>query len=251
MGWLFGWRRTTPIDDAAWRHAIAASPLARRMDAADLARLRDHVGRFLARQRLRAFGGLELGAGDWLLLAVQACIPLVRPGTQALRGWREVLVYPGEFRVRRHHHDERDGVVSEVDEVLAGEAWERGPLVLSWADVQADLASPWDGFNVIVHEMAHKLDMVDGPADGVPVLPAGIPRRTWIETFQRAYDRLSADVDRGRRTHIDPYAAESAGEYFAVVAELHYSSPATLERAEPAVAALLHRYFGASPAQRP
>lgn len=183
-----------------------------------------------------------------LLIAMQACVPVLQSGPRALRGWREILVYPGEFKVRRSHHDEHSGVVSEVDDVLIGEAWEHGPLVLSLADVQLDLEQPWDGFNVVVHEIAHKLDMLDGPPDGVPPLPRHIERRRWIEAFQRAYDNLVADVTRGRDTVIDPYAAESPDEYFAVVSELHWSQPGVLQKAEPAIAELLEAYYGVSPA---
>ncbi len=141
---------------------------------------------------------------------MQACMPALQQGPRALRGWREVLIYPGEFKVQRSHHDERSGVVSEGDDMLIGEAWEHGPLVLSLADVQLDLEHPWDGYNVVVHEMAHKLDMLDGPPDGVPPLPAHIVRRHWIVAFQRAFDHLANDVARGRETLIDAYAAESA-----------------------------------------
>src|SRR5699024_4504765 len=106
------------------------------------------------------------------------------------------------------------------------------------------LAQPFDGFNVVVHEIAHKLDMLDGAADGVPRLPQTIARREWIDTMQPAYDGLVREVDRGRDTYIDPYAAESADEYFAVVSELHFSDPDGLARAAPSVAALLARFYG-------
>lgn len=253
---MFGtwWRQITsrfdppPIPEASWRHALAACPLARLLDGSRQQALRGLVTHFLARKRFHALAGAELGEQLQLLIAMQACLPVLQLGSRSLRGWREILVYPGEFKVRRSHHDEHSGVVSEVDDVLIGEAWERGPLVLSLADVQLDLEQPWDGFNVVVHEIAHKLDMLDGPPDGVPPLPRHIERRHWIDAFQRAYDNLVADVTRGRDTAIDPYAAESPDEYFAVVSELHWSQPGVLQKAEPAIAALLEAYYGVSPA---
>jgi Mlc titration factor MtfA (ptsG expression regulator) len=187
---------------------------------------------------------VELDDARCLLIAANACLPVLHLGFDWLRGWREVIVYPGEFRVRREHHDEHTGVVTEGDDVLIGEAWERGPLVLSWADIETDLAHPHDGFNVIVHEIAHKLDMLDGASDGVPPMPDGMSRREWIDTMQSAYDRHVKATDRGRDTAIDPYAAESADEFFACVAEMHYSTPDELRTAEPALAALLARFFG-------
>jgi MtfA peptidase len=239
-----------PIPEDAWRNALAACPLAARLDHPRQQDLRRLVTHFLARKRFHALAGAELSEPLRLLIAMQACLPVLQLGPRSLHGWREILVYPGEFKVRRSHHDEHSGVVSEVDDVLIGEAWEHGPLVLSLADVQLDLQQPWDGFNVVAHEIAHKLDMLDGPPDGVPPLPGHIERRRWIDTFQRAYDNLVADVARGRSTTIDPYAAESPDEYFAVVSELHWSQPGVLQQAEPAVAALLEAYYGASPAPR-
>ncbi|MFI4957993.1 MAG: zinc-dependent peptidase, partial [Lysobacterales bacterium] len=120
-------------------------------------------------------------------------------------------------------------------------------LELLLVDVQLDLEQPWDGYNVVVHEMAHKLDMLDGPPDGVPPM-VDIPRRRWIEQFQLAYDRLVSAPPHGHDSPIDHYATESASEYFAVVSELHYSQPALLREAEPAVADLLEAFYGRSPA---
>jgi len=248
------WRRVSaylsppPLAEAPWRQALAACPLAQRLDATRQNELRQLVGIFLARKRFYALAGAELTETLRVLIAMQGCLPMLRQGPRALRGWTDILVYPGEFKVRRSHHDERTGVVTESDDVLIGEAWERGPLVLSLADVQLDLQQPWDGFNVVVHEIAHKLDMLDGPPDGVPVLPPSISRRQWIVAFQRAFDHLSDDVARGRETLIDPYATESPDEFFAVVSELHWSQPGVMRRADAAVADLLAAYYGPSPA---
>ena len=247
LDWLPGLRLPPPIDDALWRDALAACPLARRLSTGDRQQLRTHAARFLQRKRFHP-KGFELDATQRLLIALQACMPILHTGFRALRGWTGVVVYPGEFKVRHQHHDAGTGVISTGEQILNGEAWQIGPLVLSWAAVQQDLAQPWDGYNVVAHEIAHKLDMLDGPPDGVPPLPRGMSRRRWIETFQRAYDRLSRDVNGGHATTIDAYAATNPGEYFAVVSELHFSNPAQLDRAEPEIAGLLRAYYGPSPA---
>jgi Mlc titration factor MtfA (ptsG expression regulator) len=235
------------IADALWRRALGACPLARRLGPERQHQLRRLAALFLARKRFHALAGAVLDDYWRLLIAMQACLPALQQGAASLRGWREVLVYPGEFKVRRSHHDDRTGIVTAGDEGLTGETWQHGPLVLSLADVQLDLEQPWDGYNVVVHEMAHKLDMLDGPPDGVPPL-VEIPRRRWIEQFQLAYDRLLGTPTDSRDSPIDHYAAESPGEYFAVVSELHYSQPALLRQAEPAVAGLLEAFYGRSPA---
>ena len=244
-GWFGGLFAPHPqITDAAWAATLQRSRLFHALRADERARLRELCERFLSKKNFHAAAGHELTPEQCLSIAALACLPVLHLGFDWLAGWREVVVYPGEFRVKREHHDEHTGVVTEGEDELIGEAWERGPLILSWADVATDLAQPFDGFNVVVHEIAHKLDMLDGPADGVPRMPASIARREWIDTMQPAYDRLVRDVERGRETWIDPYAAESADEYFAVVSELHFSDPAGLARTIPSVAALLARFYG-------
>ena len=245
LAWLRRGRTPAPrVDDLEWRNLIAGSRLLQALPADDRASLRGLVERFLARKSFSAAAGHELIAAQRLAIAALACLPVLRLGFDWLAGWREIIVYPGEFRVKRAHHDEHSGIVTEVEDDLIGESWERGPLILSWADVATDLADPFDGFNVVVHEIAHKLDMLDGAMNGVPRLPPQLTRREWIAAMQPAYDALARDVERDRETLIDPYAAENVEEFFAVVSELHFSDPATLHRAAPAVAALLERFYG-------
>jgi Mlc titration factor MtfA (ptsG expression regulator) len=138
------------------------------------------------------------------------------------------------------------GVLHEWDDELIGEAWESGPVILSWADVEADLAAPREGFCVAVHEMAHKLDALDGVLDGTPPLPREW-QRAWARDFQAAYERLARDVDAGRDTAIDGYAAEAPEEFFAVCSEYHFSAPQLLRAQMADVAAHLARFYGPSP----
>jgi Mlc titration factor MtfA (ptsG expression regulator) len=204
------------------------------------------VARFLARKAITPVHGLALSAVHKRRLAALACLPLLEFGEEGLRGWSEVIVYPGAFRVHRRHHDEDTGVVAEWEDELAGEAWDQGPLVLSWDDIEADLAEPEAGFQLVVHEMAHKLDALDGAMDGTPPLPAAW-QREWARDFQAAYEAFCARVDAGEDTPIDPYAAEAPEEFFAVASEYHFSAPAVLAEEMPAVAAHLRRFYGASP----
>ncbi|MEO5622043.1 MAG: M90 family metallopeptidase [Dokdonella sp.] len=234
---------TPHIEDGAWENLIESSALFQRLSAAERGDLRAFAERFIARKTFSSAGGHELDAAQCLAIAALACLPVLKLGFDALAGWREVIVYPGEFRVTREHHDEHTGVVTLREDDLIGEAWERGPLILSWADVATDLAHPFDGFNVVVHEIAHKLDLTDGALNGVPQLPSHISRREWLGAMQPAYDALVSAVERGRDTLIDPYAAENVDEFFAVVSELHFSNPATLRQAAPAVGALLARFY--------
>ncbi|MBL8299920.1 MAG: zinc-dependent peptidase [Rhodanobacteraceae bacterium] len=239
--------RPAPIDDTTWTQVVSSCALVAALSPNAARRLRELCARFLADKQFSALGGAELDDYRRLLIAALACLPVLDLGYDYLRGWRQVLVYPGEFRVRREHHDEDTGVVTEGDDTLIGEAWEHGPLVLSWADIEQDLAEPHAGFNVVIHEIAHKLDMLGGGSDGVPPLPRSIARTEWIRAFQQAYDAHCAAVDAGVETAIDPYAAESPDEFFACLVEAWHSAPTQVETEMPAVAALLQRLFRPDP----
>jgi len=250
-GWLTRLRRGIPEPDPdLWREARARVPWVGALDESRDARLRTLVARFLHDKTITPVAALALDEAQRLQLAALCCLPLLEFGAQGLHGWSQLIVYPDAFRVNRSHVDAA-GVLHEWDDELIGEAWESGPVILSWADIEADLASPREGFCVAVHEIAHKLDALDGALDGTPPLPRDW-QRAWARDFQHAYDELARTVDAGRDTAIDAYAAEAPEEFFAVCSEYHFSAPALLQAQMPAVAAHLRRFYGPSPfAARP
>ncbi len=238
-------RHPDPIDPDLWRDACRRLPWLAGMDATREARLSALAARFLQRKAITPLAGLELAPTDRVLLAALCCLPLLEFGEQGLHGWSQLLVYPGAFRAHRSHMDAA-GVLHEWEDDLIGESWEQGPLVLSWSDVQADIAEPDVGYCVAVHEMAHKLDALDGALDGTPPLPRDW-QREWARDFQQAYDAFVRNVDAGHDAGIDEYAAEAPEEFFAVCSEYHFSDPASLRSAMPRVAAHLARLYGPSP----
>jgi len=243
---LSRWLRPRPasIDPHLWQTALSALPWAAGLDQTRRSRLHSLAARFLQQKTITPLDGLELDDGQRVLLAALCCLPLIEFGENGLRGWSQLLVYPEAFRVQRSHVDAA-GVLHEWEDELIGEAWDQGPLILSWADVQADLADPDAGYCVAVHEMAHKLDALDGVLDGTPLLPASWQRQ-WARDFQQAYDAFCRQVDAGEEVAIDPYAAEAPEEFFAVVSEYHFSAPDVLAATMPAVAAHLVRLYGGS-----
>jgi len=234
-----------PLDPTLWDAARAGNPWLRALDAEREQQLRTLAERFLHTKAITPLGDLVLEDVQRVQLATLCCLPLLKFGAEGLRGWSQLLVYPDAFRVNRSHVDAA-GVLHEWDDELIGEAWDAGPVILSWADVEADLAEPDAGFCVAVHEIAHKLDALDGALDGTPPLPRAW-QREWAADFEQAYEKLGHDVDRGRRTTIDGYAAEAPEEFFAVCSEYHFSDPVRLQRAMPRVAAHLERFYGPSP----
>jgi hypothetical protein len=245
LGFLRRFARAPTLDPDLWHASIAGVPWAAALDDARHARLRTLAARFLHEKAITPIGELALDDIRRVQLAALCCLPLLEFGAEGLHGWSQLLVYPDAFRVNRSHVDAA-GVLHEWDDELIGEAWESGPVILSWADVEADLAAPHDGFCVAVHEIAHKLDALDGALDGTPPLPREW-QRAWARDFQAAYERLARAVDAGRDTPIDGYAAEAPEEFFAVCSEYHFSAPGLLRAEMPQVAEHLQRFYGRSP----
>ena len=238
-------RHPTPLAAPLWQGVRDAVPWVGALDDTRSQRLAGLTARFLHEKTLSTVGGLSLDDAQRAQLAATCCLPLLEFGVEGLHGWSELIVYPDAFRVRRHHVDPA-GVVHEGDDALIGESWDAGPLILSWADVQSDCETPRSGFCVAVHEMAHKLDALDGEMDGTPPLPRNW-QRSWARDFQLAFDNLTRQLDAGQDSDIDPYAAEAPEEFFAVASEYHFSDPALLAKAMPEVAAHLTRFYGPSP----
>ena len=142
------------------------------------------------------------------------------------------------------------GVVHHYDEVLAGEAMEGGPLMLSWADVQGgdDRDTGTSAYNVVIHEFAHVLDMRDGEPDGVPLLPSAQARQAWLAVLRPEYDRFCERVVCGYDTVLDAYAAEAPEEFFAVASEAFFVTPRELQEEQPALYRLLASYYRQDPA---
>jgi len=143
--------------------------------------------------------------------------------------------------VQRTETDEH-GVVHEWDDELAGEAMPGGPVVLSW-----DAATNDPEINVVIHEFAHKLDMLNGAADGLPPLHTGMDRATWAKAFEGAYEGFCDAVEHDKETWLDPYAAEHPSEFFAVISEAFFEQPAETKRRYPDVYDQLRLFYKQEP----
>lgn len=235
------------IAQETWNPAVAGLAALEDLDDREIAHLRRVAGQFLHDKIFESAGGLVLDDAIRARIAVLACLPILELGLDWYRGWRTVIVYPGEF-VRPRSEVDDIGIMHEWEEVLTGESWERGPVVLSWADVEG--SGRHDGYNVVIHEMAHKLDMLNGRPDGFPPLPKSLHRRVWAEVFTAAYKDFNSRFDRGEATPIDPYAAETPGEFFAVLSEYFFELPQLLKAEYPGVYELLTGFYRQDPAAR-
>jgi hypothetical protein len=246
------WRRNrilagANLDERAWRLALQRLPFAQGLSAEERKRLQELAILFLHDKRFSTAHGLQLTDAMRLHVAIQACILILNLGIEFYRGWREIIVYPAEF-VPRHEYTDEIGVVHQGDEAYAGEAWLHGPVILSWADV-AETEYP-DGVNVVIHEFAHKLDMLNGSANGYPPLHRGMSRQVWVEAFRAAYDDFCMRVDRDENTVIDPYASESPAEFFAVMSETFFELPDVVQAEYPGVYQQLLQFYRQDPRTR-
>lgn len=248
------WRRRrleqahADIDPALWPEVQARLPLLAGLADEQNLRLRDLAALFLRQKVFETARGAELDDATRMELALQACLPVLELGLDWYRGWHAVIVYPDEFVPAREVMDEH-GLVWIDDEPKSGEAWEQGPVILSLSDALAGRKR--DGYNVVVHELAHKLDLLDGSANGHPPLHAGMDDGAWAAAFQHAYDGLCRQADAAADLCvIDPYGATSPAELFAVVSESFFELPHRLRAAYPRVYAQLAAFYRQDPALR-
>lgn len=255
-------RKPEPIDDERWRRICASLPFLRHLRGEERSKLRTLCAAFLGAKQFSGAGGFVVDDDVRLGIAIQACLPALHLEAAGYPDFVEIVVYPDRFVAPRRDVDEA-GVVHEFDDELSGEAMEGGPVVLAWPDADPSAGQP--GFNVVIHEFAHKLDMLDGQADGAPPLPAAL-RERWTRTMTDAYDDFCArledvesaiphDVDPESeqadawygRLPFDPYAATDPGEFFAVTSEVFFTDPIALRRSYAALYELFRDYFRQDP----
>ncbi len=234
------------IPDALWQQTLAHLPFLAQRSEADVVELRRLASLFLDTKEFTGAGGLEVDDTMAVAIAAQACLPVLRLGLAPYGGFVGIVVHPDEVVARRETTDE-DGVVHSWDEVLAGEAMEGGPVMLSWHDVSAAGESAEWGYNVVIHEFAHVLDMGDGVADGVPPLPDAAARDAWIDCIDAEYERFCDRGDAGVDTVLDPYGASGVDEFFAVASEAFFVSPIEFRRAHPGLYRLFAGYYRQDP----
>src|SRR5690606_21397006 len=206
-------RELALINADAWRDAMARHAFLDGLGADDDEALRQRAAWLLASKTFSGAQGLQVTDEIMLSIAIQAALPILKLDPVLYEGWTEIIVYPGGFLIPRNDIDE-SGVVHEYMEEAAGEAWEGGPLILSWADaggVSSDM-------NVVIHEFAHKIDLYAGDADGMPSLAAHAELRPshWRQVLEASFDRFNAALDAVEEAipaDVDPESEEAQAWY--------------------------------------
>lgn len=217
-------------------------PLYRCVPPALRERLDGLIRVFVTEKAFIGCGGLEVTPAMKLAIAAQACLLVLGRDEHVYDALRSVLVYPSQFVVPETWHDE-DGVVTEEERVLAGQAWDVSRIILSWEDVAAGGRGE-EAYNVVVHEFAHYLDH----ENGVSVDVAGRDASGPAAMLAREYEALCDAVERGEEPFLDPYAAEDEAEFFAVASEAFIETPRELAAAHPDVYAVLAGFYRLDPA---
>jgi Mlc titration factor MtfA (ptsG expression regulator) len=232
--------RRSNITSAQWQAAFASLPILNGLDAGEKQHLCELAILFIHHKEFEGTDGLSITPEMKLVIALQACLPILQLGMNAYDGWLTVIVYPAGF-ITQHVTTDQFGVEHRGRAGLAGESWLQGPVVLAWDETAH--AGQIDGRNLVIHEFAHKLDMQNGRANGFPPLHKNMDASAWVSAFTQAFEDLQKRCEHGHAHDFDCYAATSPAEFFAVMSEVFFERPALLNRHYPDVYEQMQRYY--------
>ncbi|HEX2734402.1 MAG TPA: M90 family metallopeptidase [Polyangiaceae bacterium] len=225
--------------------------IVRYLDADERKQLEDLVQVFLAEKTFVGCGGLELDDEIRVTIAANACILLLGLDHDVYSDVESILVYPSTVRppARVSNLVGNLGIVNEGP-AIQGQAQMHGPVILVWDAVKRGSRDPNNGHNVVFHEFAHKLDMLDNEIDGTPPLRGSPQYDEWSKACGDVYFELQRRVERGQRTFLDDYGATNEAEFFAVATETFFEKPRQLLREHPELYRVLQEYYRQDPAAR-
>lgn len=251
MGFLTRRRRRRilvhhPIPDEAWDGVVASWRVFAGLGPDELERLRSLATVFLREKHWETpYGPVDPSVP--VGVSATAALAVIGLDISWYDNWRTIVLVPRAV-AQEHVEEDEHGVVQEWVQADSGESWENGPVVLSIRDVEESMTD--GGYNVVLHEAAHRIDMTDGEINGRPALHADVDPVEWRDLFGSAFERFRDRVDRGARTRIDPYAAEDDAEFFAVVTEYFFGQPRLVRAEFPDLYGLLVRFYRQDPAER-
>ncbi len=232
---------------AAWRDIMKRRvPYVRGLPADLQLQLKQHIQVFLAEKTFLGCDGLEITDEMRVTIAAQACLLILKRPRGYYPKLREILIYPGSFVVE--HEDTDDiGVAHHARQVLSGESWERGQVVLSWHDTLAGAATPDDGQNVVIHEFAHQLDQETGVANGAPVLPRRDQYARWSQVLGAEFRQLQSLAFEAQDGLLSHYGGSDPAEFFAVISEVFFEQPGRMADEHPALYRELALFYRLDP----
>ncbi|QDU35788.1 Protein MtfA [Maioricimonas rarisocia] len=255
FGWWRRWRRTRILQDPFpddWEAILERSfPHQDRLSANEQTRLRERIQIFVAEKHWEGCRGLTMTDEIRVLVAAHACLLTLGLSDDVLNRVLSILVYPTAY-VAKEIRQTGPGVIVHGRQLRSGEAWYRGPVILSWEDIEAGTHRRTRGRNLVMHEFAHQLDMLNGgTVDGTPPLADAALRERWDDVMERAYRQLQEDCHRYGRNVLDCYGTTNRAEFFAVATEAFFESPRRLLRQDGALYGVLSAYYLQDPAGLP
>ena len=254
---IFGWfkaRRRRDLQAApfpdVWEEICRRNVAAwRTLSEDERARLRQLVQIFVSEKNWEGCGGLEITDEIRVTIAAEACLLLLELEHDYYPKVRSILVYPSTYLVPGATFAD-GGIQSEEGRAILGLAAHGGPVVLAWDETLHGSRNPQDGQNLVYHEFAHKLDMLDGWVDGTPPLRSRAQAEAWQRVMTAEFERLRAATEEGQATLLDPYGATNPGEFFAVATEWFFEQALALKAEHPELYGVLLDHYRQDPARR-
>ena len=220
----------------------------RLLDDAERERLAELAEFLVTNKRWEAANGFVITDEMVVTISMQAAVLILGLDTDHFAKVTSIIVHPTTFAIPGPRATSIRGMLDDGSQPLLGEAHhDRGPILLAWDRVRSSARHRGRGNNVVLHEFAHKMDMLDGVVDGTPLLPDQTALDRWIEV-------CSAELELMRSGEagplLDDYAATDPGEFFAVATEVFFDRPVDFREAKPMLYEVLAAYFRQDPAAR-
>ncbi len=230
----------------SWERILTRLPFYRALTSADRAELVGHMQVFLYEKRFEGAQGFVVTDEIALLIAAQACLLLLHRETEYYPLLKSIIVYPNTYVASRKER-RAGGIESERHDVMYGESWSVGAIVLSWAQARTSALRD-DGVNLVIHEFAHQLDMEDGFANGAPILGDHVDPAQWSRVMREGFEQLRYDAEHGHQSVLDAYGAESPAEFFSVASEAFFEMGRELKERNGELYEQLRLYYQQDPA---
>jgi Mlc titration factor MtfA (ptsG expression regulator) len=222
------------------------------LDDAERAELCATMQVFIEEKQWEGCGGLEITDEIRVTIAAEACLLQLGLPHDYYRNVESILVYPSTVVIPEHRPDVFERIDSPLDTNVAilGQAFAQGPVILVWDAVLHGSRHPEQRHNVVYHEFAHKLDMLDGAADGTPPFADSNQLAEWVAVCSREFLRLKTLAGKGHATFLNAYGAQNEAEFFAVATEEFFDRPEVLRLHAPDLYHVLSAYYHQNPADR-